>query len=311
MKILLTGSSGMVGKNILEHPDAQAHEFLTPGSKELNLLDLQSVRAFFATHKPDCVIHAAGRVGGIQANMANPVAFLVDNTLMGVHVINSAHEAGVKHLLNLASSCMFPRAAANPLQESDILKGELEPTNEGYALAKITATRLCEYISRTDSEAQFCTLIPCNLYGRYDKFDPANSHMIPAVIRKIYEAKVSGSQQVEIWGDGEARREFMYAKDLADFIFLSLNSMAKQSPIPELMNVGLGQDYSINEYYQAVADVIGYKGEFVHDLTRPVGMRQKLIDSSIANSQGWKADTTLVEGIEKTYRYFFEDVLND
>lgn len=311
MKILLTGSSGMVGKNILEHPDAQAHEFLTPGSKELNLLDLQSVRAFFATHKPDCVIHAAGRVGGIQANMANPVGFLVDNTLMGVHVINSAHEAGVKHLINLASSCMFPRAAINPLQESDILKGELEPTNEGYALAKITATRLCEYISETDSEAEYCTLIPCNLYGRYDKFDTANSHMIPAVIRKIYEAKVTGSQQVEIWGDGEARREFMYAKDLADFIFLALNSMEKQLPLPGLMNVGLGQDYSINEYYQAVADVVGYQGEFVHDLTRPVGMRQKLIDSSIANSQGWKADTTLVEGIEKTYRYFVEDVLND
>ncbi|MCE7520570.1 GDP-L-fucose synthase [Halomonas titanicae] len=311
MKILLTGSSGMVGKNILEHPDAQNHEFLTPGSKELNLLDLQSVRAFFAAHKPDCVIHAAGRVGGIQANMANPVGFLVDNTLMGVHVINSAHEAGVKHLINLASSCMFPRSAANPLQESDILKGELEPTNEGYALAKITATRLCEYISRTDPEAQFCTLIPCNLYGRYDKFDPDNSHMIPAVIRKIYEAKVSDSQQVEIWGDGEARREFMYAEDLADFIFISLTSMAKQLPLPELINVGLGQDYSINEYYRAIADVIGYQGEFVHDLNRPVGMRQKLIDSSIANSQGWKADTTLVEGIEKTYRYFVEDVLND
>jgi len=310
MKILLTGSSGMVGKNILEHPDAQAHEFLTPGSKELNLLDSKAVGDFFAQHQPDCVIHAAGRVGGIQANMANPVGFLVDNTLMGVNVINSAHEAGVKRLINLASSCMFPRAAANPLKESDILQGELEPTNEGYALAKITATRLCEYISKTDEEAQFCTLIPCNLYGRFDKFDPANSHMIPAVIRKIHEAKIAGNQQVEIWGDGEARREFMYAQDLADVIFHTLQSMSSQSTLPELMNVGLGQDYTINEYYQTVADVVGYEGEFSHDLTRPVGMRQKLIDSSIANSQGWKAKTSLVDGIEKTYRYFVEDVLN-
>ncbi|MGP9765415.1 GDP-L-fucose synthase family protein [Halomonas sp. AOP13-D3-9] len=311
MKILLTGSSGMVGKNILEHPAAENHEFITPSSKELNLLDLQAVRAFYKQHQPDCVIHAAGRVGGIQANMANPVGFLVDNTLMGVNVINSAHEAGIKHLLNLASSCMYPRAAANPLQEDDILKGELEPTNEGYALAKITATRLCEYISRTDKDAQFCTLIPSNLYGRYDKFDPANSHMIPAVIRKVHEAKVAGSQEVEIWGDGEARREFMYAQDLADFIFLIIEKMAQQTEVPELMNVGLGRDYSINQYYKAVADVIGYQGEFVHDLTRPVGMRQKLIDSSVANSLGWKADNTLVDGIEKTYRYFIEDVLND
>lgn len=311
MKILLTGSSGMVGKNILEHPDAQSHEFIAPGSKELNLLDSKAVRDFYAQHQPDCVIHAAGRVGGIQANMANPVSFLVDNTLMGVNVINAAYEAGVKRLINLASSCMFPRNAANPLQESDVLKGELEPTNEGYALAKITATRLCEYISKTDEAAQFYTLIPCNLYGRYDKFDPANSHMIPAVIRKIHEAKLSGSEQVEIWGDGEARREFMYAQDLADFVFLTIDRMKKQLAMPELMNVGLGQDYSINEYYRAIAKVIGYNGEFVHDLARPVGMRQKLIDSNLANSQGWKAKTTLESGIDKTYRYFIEDVLND
>jgi GDP-L-fucose synthase len=311
MKILLTGSSGMVGRNILEHPDSQSHEFIAPSSKELNLLDSKAVSDFYAQHQPDCVIHAAGRVGGIQANMANPVGFLVDNTLMGVNVINQAHEAGVKRLINLASSCMFPRDAANPLRESDILNGELEPTNEGYALAKITATRLCEYISKTDEHAQFCTLIPCNLYGRYDKFDPANSHMIPAVIRKIHEAKLSGSKQVEIWGDGEARREFMYAQDLADFVYLTIDRMKQQVALPEMMNVGLGKDYSINEYYRAIAKVIGYNGEFVHDLTRPVGMRQKLIDSHLANSQGWKAKTTLEIGIDKTYRYFLEDVLND
>lgn len=302
-RILLTGSNGMVGKNILEHEAAKFFEFLTPDSRELNLLDQQQVKAYLKTKKPDMIIHAAGRVGGIQANMAQPVAFLVDNMQMGLNLIQSAFDLGIPSLMNMSSSCMYPRAAANPLSEELILKGELEPTNEGYALAKIASTRLCEYIVREVPEFQYKTVIPCNLYGRHDKFDPKHSHMIPAVIKKIHDAKHSEQPTIDIWGDGTARREFMYAGDLADFVFYALE---KYGAMPQNINVGLGHDFTINEYYQTIAEVVGYNGEFVHDLTKPVGMKQKLIDDSKLKSFGWQAKTSLTEGIQKTLQFYTE-----
>ena len=310
MRIFLTGGSGMVGRNLLEHQAASQFEIFAPRSYELNLLDQKAVADYIHEIKPDLVIHAAGLVGGIQANMANPVGFLVDNTLMGIHVVNEANRASVKFCLNFASSCIYSRNGLNPLKEEQLLEGELEPTNEGYALAKITIARLCQYISNSDASKSYISLIPCNLYGRYDKFDPANSHMIPAVIRKIYEAHVLGATTVDIWGDGEARREFMYASDLADAAFTIIEKMCSGEKTPLLMNAGLGKDYSINEYYQAVADVIGYKGDFTHDLTRPVGMRQKLIDSSKINALGWQASTAVNEGIDQTYQFFLKEINN-
>jgi GDP-L-fucose synthase len=310
MRILLTGGSGMVGRNLREHPLASQFEISAPASSELNLLNRDAVAQYIQELRPHLVIHAAGKVGGIQANMADPVGFLVDNSLMGIHVIQEAARAGVNHCVNLASSCIYPRHAANPLHENQILTGELEPTNEGYALAKISAVRLCEYIRQVDSTKAYTSLIPCNLYGRYDKFDPANSHMIPAVIRKIHEAREAGLPSVEIWGDGEARREFMYSGDLADCVFTVVEKMLADESIPPLMNVGIGVDYSINEYYQAVAEVIGFKGSFSHDLDKPVGMRQKLIDSSQIHGIGWSANTSLHAGIEKTYEYFLREYQN-
>ncbi|GGY76358.1 GDP-L-fucose synthase family protein [Marinobacter zhanjiangensis] len=307
MRIFLTGGSGMVGQNLQAHSYARECEVLAPSSRELDLTDQQAVLAYIQDNRPDVVIHAAGQVGGIQANMADPVGFLVNNSLMGLHVINSACQAGVRHCVNLASSCMYPRSAPNPLKEEQILTGELEPTNEGYALAKITATRLCQYINRMHDEVQYLTLIPCNLYGHHDSFDPAHSHMIPAVIRKIHEAREQGAETVEIWGDGEARREFMYAEDLADCVFEVIAQVKAGEPVPDLMNVGLGTDYSINEYYQAIAGVVGYMGRFEHDLSKPVGMRQKLIDSSRVNALGWHAKTPLDDGIAKTYQFFLEE----
>jgi len=307
MRIFLTGGSGMVGQNLQAHPFARDCEVLAPSSRELDLTDQQAVLAYIQDNQPDVVIHAAGQVGGIQANMTDPVGFLVNNSLMGLHVINAAYQVGVKHCVNLASSCMYPRNAPNPLKEEQILTGELEPTNEGYALAKITATRLCQYISRMNDDLQYLTLIPCNLYGRYDKFDPAHSHMIPAVIRKIHEARELEADTVEIRGDGEARREFMYVEDLADCVFEVIDQLTAGKSLPDLMNVGLGTDYSINEYYQAIADVVGYEGRFEHDLLKPVGMRQKLIDSSRVNALGWRAKTSLTDGIEKTYQFFLKE----
>ncbi|CAA6819141.1 MAG: NAD-dependent epimerase/dehydratase family protein [uncultured Sulfurovum sp.] len=307
-RLLITGSNGMVGKNIVEYESAQSYKLLTPSSSELNLLDRCSVDAYLKEHKPDIVIHCAGIVGGIQANIANPVNFLVHNTQMGLNIIMGSKEAGIKKFINMSSSCMYPREAVNPLGEELILRGELEPTNEGYAIAKITSTRLCEYINKEDSSCQYKTVIPCNLYGRYDKFNPKHSHMLPAVIKKIHEAKVNKQSTLDIWGDGEARREFMYAEDLANFIYYALENF---ETMPQNINVGLGHDYTINEYYQMIAEIIGYEGEFLHDLTKPIGMKQKLIDDSKLKSFGWQHTTSLGKGIQKTYEYYLKEVIND
>ena len=301
MKILLTGSNGMVGKNILEYKSAQNYDFLTPSSKELNLLNYEDVKKYIAIHQPDFIIHAAGKVGGIQANIKEPVSFLIHNIDMGRNIIIAAKENNIKNLLNLASSCMYPRSAVNPLSEDLILKGELEPTNEGYAIAKIMSTRLCEYIVKEDNSKNYKTVIPCNLYGKYDKFHPKNSHMIPAVIRKIHDAKLSVSNEIKIWGDGTARREFMYAEDLSDFIFYAITKFDK---MPQNINVGLGYDYSINDYYSEIATVLGYKGKFSHDLTKPTGMKQKLIDDTKLKEFGWSSKTTLTDGLRKTIDYY-------
>lgn len=307
-KILITGSNGMVGRNIVEFEKSKNYILLTPKSSELNLLDRPSVDEYINKNTPDIVIHCAGRVGGIQANMANPVDFLVQNTQMGLNIIMSSYEARIKKFINMGSSCMYPRNAQNPLGEELILKGELEPTNEGYAMAKVTSTRLCEYINKENNEFQYKTIIPCNLYGKYDKFDPKHSHMLPAVIKKIYEAKVNNLSVIDIWGDGEVRREFMYAKDLADFTYYAIENFES---MPQNINVGLGHDYTINEYYQAIAKVIGFKGKFMHDLTKPVGMKQKLIDDTKLKSFGWRYKTSLKDGVQNTYEYYLNEVLND
>jgi GDP-L-fucose synthase len=304
-RVWLTGGQGMVARNIAEHAAAAGWELMAPARAELDLERADAVQAFVRETRPDVVIHAAGRVGGIQANIAHPVDFLVRNVDIGRNVIMAAHAAGVPRLINLASSCMYPRQGQNPLREELVLAGELEPTNEGYAIAKIYATRLCQYLRRQEPALQYKTLIPCNLYGRFDKFDPAHSHLIPAVIRKIHEAKQAGAAAVEIWGDGLARREFMDAADLADAV---LRHVAQGESAPELMNIGLGFDYTINEYYAAVARVVGWQGEFVHDLSKPVGMRQKLVDVSRQTAWGWAPKISLEQGIARCYDYFLDKV---
>ena len=200
---------------------------------------------------------------------------------------------------------MYPREAQNPLGEELILRGELEPTNEGYAIAKIFATRLCQYVNRETPTYKFKTLVPCNLYGRHDKFDPKHSHLIPAIIHKIHQAKINNASEVEIWGDGLARREFMYAGDLADVVMTAIGDF---EALPELMNTGLGHDYSINEYYTATAEVVGWSGSFVHNLDKPVGMKQKLVDISRQRQWGWMPKKTLREGIELSYAFYLQNL---
>lgn len=294
----------MVGRNLLDHPLIHDFEVFAPRSRELNLCDYGAVEAFMRQYQPDMVVHAAGKVGGIQANMREPVGFLMDNLDMGRNIVWAARQTGVKKLLNLGSSCMYPRNHLEPLTEEMVLKGELEPTNEGYALAKVVTARLCDYIRREDASFQYKTLIPCNLYGHHDKFDPAHSHLIPAIIHKVHLAKVNGESSVEIWGDGTARREFMFAGDLADAL---VRAMTHFESVPDYMNIGLGHDFTINDYYQAAAEVMGYTGGFTHDTSKPVGMARKLVSVTRQTNWGWSARHDLRSGIEKTYSYYLKE----
>lgn len=302
-KILLTGSRGMVGKNILEHNNSKDYFFLNPSRDELDLLNAQHINSYIKKNRPDTIIHAAGIVGGIEANIRYPVKFLHDNALMGLNIINSALLNDVPRFINIASSCMYPKTASNPLKEEFILRGALEPTNEGYALAKIIACKLCEYISNSYSNKFYKTVIPCNLYGKFDNYSENSSHMIPAVIDKIYNAMLK-NDEVEIWGDGTARREFMSASSLADFIFYALKSFEK---MPQTLNVGLGHDYSILEYYNSIAEVIGYEVNFKYNLTKPTGMQQKLVDIKKLKKFGWENKIKLKEGIQEAYLHYREN----
>lgn len=308
MKILVTGSTGMVGRNVLENSFFRQHELLTPKRSELDLCQFQLVLDYFKKNSPDLVLHLAGRVGGIQANMNSPVSFMIENLDIGRNVILAAFQSGVKRLINLGSSCMYPKSAENPLREEMILSGELEPTNEGYALAKIMTERLCSYIKKQDSEFRYKTLIPCNIYGKFDHFDPMNSHLVPAIFIKLHSALQKRIETVEIWGSGEARREFMYAEDL---VVCLAKAVEHYDSLPDTMNVGTGVDYSINEYYQAVAKILGYQGNFFHDLSKPSGMRQKLVSVERAKNWGWVSGISLEEGLAKTYEYYLGLIKND
>jgi GDP-L-fucose synthase len=304
-KILLTGGSGLVGRNIQEHSSADKWEILTPSRKELDLTDLSSVSQWVKNHQPDIIIHAAGLVGGIKANIQDPVKFLDVNVSMGRNIIMVARDCNVTELINLGSSCMYPKSIRSPLTEEKLMAGKLEPTNEGYALAKLFTTKLCQYISTENSNMQFKTMIPCNIYGKHDNFNLETAHLLPAIIQKIHTAKVNNLNTVSVWGDGTVRREFLYAEDLADAILLAVEDLHK---IPNIMNIGFGLDYSVNEYYKTVAEVMNWKGTLVHDLSMPIGMMQKLNGIDRQKKWGWTAQTSLKVGIKKTYQYFLESL---
>jgi GDP-L-fucose synthase len=300
-KLLLTGGGGMVGRNLLDHPDIAHWQVDAPDRAALDLTDFAATAAYIARSKPDVIVHAAGLVGGIHTNMARMVDFLVTNLDIGRNVVVAARAAGVPRLLNLGSSCMYPRDAPSPLSEDMILSGSLEPTNEGYALAKIVAARLCQFISRETPSLRYRTFVPCNLYGRHDKFGADVSHLVPAIIAKVAAARDEGRDTVEVWGDGTARREFMFAGDLASAIMRALDDF---DPLPEIMNVGPGHDHSIMDYYELAADVIGWRGAFVHDLTKPVGMKQKMVNTTRQSAWGWAPATSLRDGLLATYEHY-------
>jgi GDP-L-fucose synthase len=301
-RILLTGGTGMVGRNILESDIAANYEILAPTRHELDLANRGFVYSFMMEHEPDLVIHAAGKVGGIKANLGNNLSYYRENLEIGHNVLLCAAEAGIKNLLNLGSSCMYPTDFARPIKEADLLTGRLEPTNEGYALAKVAIAKLAEYIAHSDTEFNYRTIIPCNLYGRYDKFDLNLAHMIPAVIMRMHEAKITDSD-IQMWGDGSARREFMHISDLIDFLRFAIPNLER---LPCYLNVGIGSDYSIETYYLTIAKVIGFEGAIIPDLEQPTGMQKKQVDVSALSDFGWESVVDLEKGIRLTYEYYKE-----
>lgn len=304
-KVFIAGRGGLVGS-------ALERKFIKEGfsniiglsSKDLDLRDQRKVEAYFEHERPGYVVLAAAKVGGIMANIEAPASFLYDNLVIQNNIIESSRKYNVKKLLFLASSCIYPREAPQPMKEEYLLDGKLEPTNEGYALAKISGLKMCEFYNEQYG-TDYISVMPCNLYGIGDNFDPIRSHVVAATIRKVHEAKIKGSKTVTVWGTGEARRELMFVDDMADACLFLLNNYSGN----DFFNVGTGVDYSITELTETVMDVLGYDGIIVYDTSKPDGMPQKLLDVSRLSQKGWKAKTGLREGIEKTYRYYLEKVI--
>lgn len=300
MQVLLTGGSGLLGGAIRRLAPELAPDWIlvAPTHADLDLQDRQATARFFAASGIDLVIHAAARVGGIASNIAHPMAYLLDNLEINNNVLREACRAGVPGLLYLGSSCMYPKDIPRPIREEDLLSSPLEPTNEGYALSKIAGAKLCEFISMEQGLA-FRTLIPPNLYGPGDHFAPERSHLVAAILHKLHVAKTRGERSVEIWGDGTARREFLYVDDLARFILRATPATLREQPL--LLNVGTGSDHSVHDYYRIGAKVTGYTGGFSFNLDAPVGMRCKLLDSRRAGEYGWSTPTGLVTGMAAAY----------
>jgi GDP-L-fucose synthase len=277
---------------------------LAPSSQELDLRDTAATQQFINQAKPDIVVHAAGRVGGIQANILNPVDFLVANTDMARNVILAAYNARVPYLINLASSCMYPRETFQPMQESQILTGALEPTNEGYALAKLVATKTVELAS-VQYGLNWRSLILSNLFGPGDHFNSDKSHLLAAIITKVEAAKRTNAPEIIMWGTGKVRREFTYVEDVADFIATKIFALEN---LPAALNIGVGQDYSVIEYYQMVAQYAGYLGKINADASKPEGMKQKLMNIDVAQKLGWNPSTSMQDAIAQTYDWYLESL---
>ncbi|MEM1238306.1 MAG: GDP-L-fucose synthase [Cyanobacteria bacterium P01_H01_bin.26] len=299
-KIYVAGHNGLVGSAIVRALKDQGYTNLVlKSSKELDLCRQTDVEAFFETTKPDYVFLAAAKVGGIHANNTYRASFLYDNLMIEANVIHSAYKAGVKKLLFLGSSCIYPKLCPQPMQEQHLLTGFLEPTNEPYAIAKIAGLKLCENYCRQYG-VNYISAMPTNLYGLNDNFDLANSHVLPALMRKFHEAKLANQPTVEVWGSGTPLREFLYVDDLAEgLLFL----MDHYSGI-DFVNIGTGQEVSIKDLALMIQTVVGYKGEIVFDSSKPDGTPRKLMDVSKLKDLGWQAQTSLKDGITKTYEWF-------
>ncbi|WP_281173270.1 GDP-L-fucose synthase family protein [Deinococcus pimensis] len=299
-RIYVAGHRGMVGSALVRRLEQDGHtNLITRTSRELDLRDQAAVRAFFQEERPQFVFLAAAKVGGILANSTLPAQFLYDNLMIAANVIHAAHEQGVTKLLNLGSSCIYPRLAPQPLTEDALLTGPLEETNRAYAIAKIAAIELCDSYRRQYGR-DFVSAMPTNLYGPEDNFDLHGSHVLPALMRKMVEAKERGAPSVEIWGSGTPLREFLFVDDLADACVFIMREVSEAGPI----NVGTGVDLSIRALAELIAEVVGFRGELVFDAGKPDGTPRKLMDVSRLSKLGWSARVELREGIERTLAWY-------
>lgn len=298
-KIWVAGETGMVGHAVIKELKTENVEIISAPHSILDLTNQQQTFEWLQENKPEIVIMAAAKVGGIGANNADQAGFIYDNIAMAQNVIHGAYLAGVEKLIYLGSSCMYPKEAVQPLCEESLLTGAFEPTNEGYALAKIIGTKLCAYY-RSQYGCNFITAIPCNLYGPHDHFNQDKSHVIPALILKIMQAKKGQDKEVILWGTGEPLREFLYVDDLAKGIRTLLKSYSDVLPV----NIGSGEEISIKDLAYIISDIIGYNGQINFDESYPNGMMRKVINSSKINKLGWRAETTLKAGLQRTYDWF-------
>ncbi|WP_068115295.1 GDP-L-fucose synthase [Tropicimonas marinistellae] len=314
MKTYIAGHRGMVGSAIhrqMQARGASADSIVTRTHAELDLTDQSAVRAFMQAERPERVILAAAKVGGIHANNTYPAEFIYENLMMETNVIHQAFEAGVRKLLFLGSSCIYPKLAPQPMAESALLTGTLEPTNEPYAIAKIAGIKLCESYNRQYG-VDYRSVMPTNLYGTGDNFHPENSHVLPALLRRFHEAARSGAEEVAIWGSGTPRREFLHVDDMAEasLFVLELDRAAydrSTEPMLSHINVGTGTDISIAELAAMIAEVTGYTGRIAYDRTKPDGTPRKLMDVSRLAEMGWTAQIPLRDGVAQTYEWFLEN----
>ena len=298
-RVFVAGHRGMVGAAIMRRLASEDCLILTATRAELDLGDQGAVRAWFADHRPQAVFLAAAKVGGILANDTYPADFLYDNLIIEANVVEAAHRANVEKLLFLGSSCIYPKFAPQPIDEDALFTGSLEPTNEWYAIAKIAGLKLAQAF-RKQHGRDFISAMPTNLYGPGDNFDLLSSHVLPALIRKVHDAKVSGAKSIEIWGSGTPRREFLHVDDLADACLFLMRNYSAMSHV----NVGYGEDVTILELAHTVAQTIGYDGNIVHNIAKPDGTPRKLLNSTLLNDLGWRPATSLKQGIASTYDWF-------
>ncbi|HEY9163445.1 MAG TPA: GDP-L-fucose synthase [Magnetovibrio sp.] len=299
LRVWVAGHRGMVGSALVRRLATENCEILTATRAELDLTRQADVERWMAEKRPDVVFMAAARVGGIHANNSFPVEFLSDNMVIEMNILRAATDVGVRKLMFLGSSCQYPRAAEQPIAEETLLTGPLEPTNQWYAIAKIAGIKMVE-ACRQQLGKDFISVTPTNLYGIGDNFDPEHSHVIPALMRRLHEAKLNATPEIVIWGSGTPRREFMNVDDAADACIFLMKNYSEADTI----NVGTGSDIAIKELAECLAGVIGYEGRFSYDTSKPDGMPRKLLDSSRLLALGWKPKTTLQDGLEETYRWF-------
>lgn len=314
MKTYVAGHSGMVGGAILRQLRAQGHDVLTRSHSELDLTDQSALRSFLQAERPDAVIVAAAKVGGIHANNTYPAQFIYENLMIEANLIHQSYQAGVRRLLFLGSSCIYPRDADQPMAENALLTGRLEPTNEPYAIAKIAGIKLCESYNRQYG-TDYRSLMPTNLYGPGDNFHPENGHVLPALMRRFHEAVIEGRKEVLIWGSGQPLREFLYVDDMADGALFVHNLdaetyRANTQPMLSHINLGSGAEICIADLAVMIAEVTGYEGKIAFDTTKPDGSPRKLMDTRRLAAMGWQSKTPLRTGISSTYDWFKANIAN-